>query len=314
MEADLVSYFDSLDRTELEKMLQIRGGADGSLLRLIGKCLHVGVLDGSQYTEPRRRGTVQGSGLSPLLGNIYLHYALDVWFEREVKPRLRGKATLLRYVDDFIITFEHQDDAERVMDVLPKRMGRFGLTLHPGQDPVCCRSGDRRRGSKTAKVQPPSTSSASRCTGAEPRPGRWGMWCKTRSARLQRTFKSIADWCRRNRHEPVEVQHRALTRRIQGHYNYFGISGNFRCLLLVDEAAKRSWYLKGNRSRGGEGIGRPRFAAGGPDAWWRKLTSPGGGARVAMWGSCGSEDAPNWWRVCGNWKQKTLSFGSRSAT
>jgi len=104
--------------------------ADGSLLRLIGKCLHVGVLDGADYTEPEQ-GTIQGSGLSPLLGNIYLHYVLDLWFEREVKPRLLGKATLIRYADDLLITFENQDDAKRVMEVLGKRMGRFGLTLHP---------------------------------------------------------------------------------------------------------------------------------------------------------------------------------------
>ena len=129
LEADIVSYFDSLDRTELKKMLQIRV-ADGSLLRLIGKCLHVGVLDGADYTEPEM-GTIQGSGLSPLLGNIYLHYVLDLWFEREVKPRLTGKTTLVRYADDLVIAFERQDDAERVMEVLGKRMGRFGLTLHP---------------------------------------------------------------------------------------------------------------------------------------------------------------------------------------
>ena len=93
-EADIVSFFDSLDRTELKKLLEVRV-ADGSLLRLIGKCLHVGVLDGEAYMEPEL-GTVQGSVLSPLLGNVYLHYVLDLWFETEVKPRLQGKATLIR--------------------------------------------------------------------------------------------------------------------------------------------------------------------------------------------------------------------------
>jgi group II intron reverse transcriptase/maturase len=97
-EADIVSFFDSLDRTELKKMLEVRI-ADGSLLRLIGKCLHVGVLDGNEFSEPEL-GTVQGSVLSPLLGNVYLHYVLDQWFETEVKPRLQGQATLIRYADD----------------------------------------------------------------------------------------------------------------------------------------------------------------------------------------------------------------------
>ena len=123
LEADIQSFFDSVDRTALREMLQGRI-ADGSLLRLIGKCLHVGLLDGAQYSEPDE-GTVQGSGLSPLLGNVYLHYVLDLWFERDVRPRLRGRATLIRYADDFVIAFERQDDAERVLAVLPQRMERF---------------------------------------------------------------------------------------------------------------------------------------------------------------------------------------------
>ncbi len=129
LEADIVSFFDSLDRTELKRMLELRV-ADGSLLRLIGKCLHVGVLDGEALSEPEM-GTTQGSVLSPLLGNVYLHYVLDLWFETEVKPRLRGKATLIRYGDDFIIGFEREDEARRVWAVLDKRRGRCGLTLHP---------------------------------------------------------------------------------------------------------------------------------------------------------------------------------------
>jgi len=98
LESDIVSFFDSLDRNLLAKMLEVRG-ADGSLLRLIGKCLHVGVLDGAELSTPES-GTAQGSVLSPLLGNVYLHYALDRWFERRVEPRLRGQATLVRYADD----------------------------------------------------------------------------------------------------------------------------------------------------------------------------------------------------------------------
>src|SRR5215472_15143658 len=120
-EADIVSFFDSLDRTELKKMLEVRV-ADGSLLRLIGKCLHVGVLDGEERVEPEL-GTVQGSVLSPLLGNVYLHYVLDRWFETEVKPRLRGKTILIRYCDDFIIGFEREEEARRVLAVLEKRLG-----------------------------------------------------------------------------------------------------------------------------------------------------------------------------------------------
>ncbi|TKC88252.1 group II intron reverse transcriptase/maturase, partial [Polyangium fumosum] len=129
IEADIQSFFDSVDRTALMEMIKLRV-ADGSLLRLIGKCLHVGILDGDEFSKPEV-GTAQGSVLSPLLGNIYLHYVLDLWFEREVKPRLRGRALLVRYADDFVIGLEREEDARRVMAVLGKRLARYGLTLHP---------------------------------------------------------------------------------------------------------------------------------------------------------------------------------------
>ena len=238
-EADIVSFFDSLDRTELQKRLEVRG-ADGSLLRLIGKCLHVGVLDGEAYGEPEL-GTVQGSVLSPLVGNVYLHYVLDLWFETEVKPRLGGKTTLIRYCDDFIIGFEREDDARRVLAVLRKRLGRFGLILHP----------DKTRLLPFGRPPQEQHSGKGLATfdflgftfyWARSRQGRWGMWCKTQRASLRRAKTAIYDWGRRHRHQPIEAQHAALGQRLRGHYNYFGVSGNFRSVLRVVEATKRAWY------------------------------------------------------------------------
>jgi hypothetical protein len=239
LEADIKSFFDSLDRTKLEEMLHVRV-ADGSLLRLIGKCLHVGVLDGEEYSEPDR-GTTQGSRLSPLLGNVYLHYVLDVWFEREVKPRLRGDATLIRYADDFVIGFERRDDAERVLAVLGQRMERYGLTLHP----------DKTR--LIAFARPPMSQRDGKgpntfdflgftCYWRHTRQGRWMMWCKTRHARLRRSKETVAEWCRRHRHLPVVVQHAALTRRLVGHFNYFGVNGNYRSLAILVRATERTWF------------------------------------------------------------------------
>lgn len=106
LEADIRSFFDSIDRPMLLGMLRERI-PDGSLLRLVGKCLHVGVLDGEEFSLPEY-GTTQGSVLSPMLGNIYLHHVLDLWFEEQVKPRLRGKVHLIRFADDFVIGFELQ--------------------------------------------------------------------------------------------------------------------------------------------------------------------------------------------------------------
>src|SRR6266571_3545832 len=250
LEADIVSFFDRVDRTALKEMLQTRV-ADGSLLRLIGTCLHVGVLDGAEYSEPEI-GTTQGSVLSPLLGNIYLHYVLDRWFDREVKPRLSGKAVLIRYGDDFLLGFERLDDAQRVMAVLGKRLGRFGLTLHPDKTrllPFRRPPVGQRRGKGPATVDFLGFT----LYWSRTRSGRWGIRCKTRSARLRRAIQSVADWCRRHRHEPVTVQHDALRRRIQGHFNYYGVNGNVRSLWLFVAAAARAWVKwlrrRSNRTR-----------------------------------------------------------------
>ena len=220
-------------------MLRIRV-ADGSLRRLVGKCVRVGVLDGEERTEPER-GVAQGSGLSPLLGNLYLHHTLDVWFEREVKPRLRGKAVLVRYCDDFVIGFERREDAQRVAEVLGKRMERFGLRLHPQKTRLIAfeRPEAGQRGGKG-----PGTFDFLGFTmyWRRTRRGRWQMWCKTRSKGLRRFNRAVAEWCRRHRHLPVKDQHAALTRRLVGHFNYFGVNGNIRSLARVVHATERVWF------------------------------------------------------------------------
>ena len=139
------------------------------------------------------------------------------------------------------MTFELQDDAERVMDVLGKRMGRFGLTLHPDKTRLLPfqRPPTAQMGGKG-----PATFDFLGFTlhWRRARSGRWGMMCKTRHARLRRAVQNVAEWCRRHRHLPVKAQHAALTTRIRGHFNYFGVSGNFRSLLMLVEEAKRAWF------------------------------------------------------------------------
>jgi RNA-directed DNA polymerase len=186
-------------------------------------------------------GNFVGSVLSPLLGNVYLPYVLDRWFETEVKPRRRGKATLIRYGDDFIVGFEREDDARRVWAVLDKRLGRFGLTLHPDTTRLLP-FGRPPQGPQSGKG--PATFDFVGCTGygARSRKGRWGRCCKTRRASLRRAKKALYDWWRRHRHQPGKTQHAALSQRVRGHFNYFGVSGNFRSLLRLVEATKRAWY------------------------------------------------------------------------
>lgn len=243
LEADITGYFDSIDRKKLMELIQIRV-VDGSLLRLIGKCLHVGVLDGEEYTTPEE-GTAQGSVISPLLGNIYLHYVLDKWFEEEVKPRLKGNATLVRYVDDFVIGFEHREDAEQVMKELQQRMQEYGLALHP--DKTRLLAFGRPTNGNSGKG--PSTFDFLGFTfhWRKTRRGRWAVACRTRRARLVRAIKAVYDWCRRHRHLDIKTQHAALVLRIEGHFNYFGVNGNTPALSRLVFWVARAWHKWLNR-------------------------------------------------------------------
>ncbi|OGR12094.1 MAG: group II intron reverse transcriptase/maturase [Deltaproteobacteria bacterium RIFOXYB12_FULL_58_9] len=239
IEADIVSCFDRIERPKLKNLLEQRI-ADKSLMRLIGKCLHVGVLEAGADLSSEL-GTVQGSTLSPLLANVYLHHALDVWFEQEVCLRLKGKAVLIRYCDDFVIGCARQDDAEQVMQWLRERLGLFGLELHPKKTRLL----DFRRPHREHRGKGPSTFDFLGFTHFWRRTildGSWQPACKTRVERLRRAKKAVEAWCNRHRHQSVREQHVALVRRIQGHFNYFGVRGNLHSLDLLASSARRSWF------------------------------------------------------------------------
>jgi group II intron reverse transcriptase/maturase len=238
LEADIESFFDSIDRKMLMEMLRERV-ADTSLLRLVGKCLHVGILDGEAYSEPER-GTAQGSSLSPLLGNVYLHHVLDMWVERDVLTRIRGNAYLVRYADDFVIGFEREEDAKRVLDAMGRRFERYGLRLHPEKTRLLPFKRPTK-GSPNGKG--PSTFDLLGFTAfwQKTQTGAWRLGLKTRTARLRRAITAVADWCRGHRHLPVKEQHAALTRRLEGHFNYFGVNGNMRSLQVLLCQVERAW-------------------------------------------------------------------------
>lgn len=244
LEADIASFFDEIPRQHLQEFIA-RRIPDGSIRRLVGKCLHVGVLDGEELTTPDT-GTAQGSVLSPMLANIYLHYVLDLWFERDVKPRMHGRAQLIRYADDFILCFEREDDARRVLGVLPKRMAKYGLTLHPDKTRLIP---FRRPPSSQRKGKGPGTFDFLGFTHFWRR-SRWGRWvagCKTRRTRLARAITAVYAWCKRHRHLRVAAQHAGLCRSIRGHFQYFGVNGNTRCLARLAHHAHRAWQKWLNR-------------------------------------------------------------------
>ena len=174
-------------------------------MRLIGKWLNAGVMEDGAIEYPEA-GTPQGGVISPILANIYLHEVLDEWFARQVAPRLAGRATLVRYADDAVIIFEQERDARRVMDVLPKRLAKYGLTLHPEKTRLV----DFRRPDRRVAASPTITASGSRpgtfdLLGfthywAKSRKGYWVVKQKTAADRFRRALKRVADWCRRYRH------------------------------------------------------------------------------------------------------------------
>jgi hypothetical protein len=203
LEVDIRKFFDTLDHAHLRAFLQQRI-RDGVVLRLIGKWLNAGVMEDGAISHPEA-GSPQGGVVSPVLANVYLHYVLDDWFAREVQPRLRGRAYVVRYADDLVIGFTDDEDARRVMAVLPKRFGKYGLTLKR----------------------------------------------KTAASRFTRAVRTIAQWCRQHRHDPIKAQHAVLCQKLRAHAGYYGITGNSPSLSrFYHEVLKvwRKWLMRRRRA------------------------------------------------------------------
>jgi group II intron reverse transcriptase/maturase len=238
VDADIRQYFDTLDHVCLREILDKRM-RDGVVKRLIGKWLKAGVLDKGCLTYPET-GSPQGGVISPMLANIYLHEVLDVWFEQEVKPRLRGQAVLVRYADDFVMGFALEEDARRVMDVLPKRFEKFGLKIHPDKTRLV----DFR---KPKEPEDPNEGPGNfdflgfTHHWAKGRKGYWLVKRKTSKKRFSRAIKTIGEWLRKNRHLPISDQQKTLKQKLQGHYNYYGITGNSKALSSFLYMVIRLW-------------------------------------------------------------------------
>ena len=226
LEVDIRKFFDNLDHSYLRQFLRLRV-RDGVLLRLIDKWLKAGVMEDGGVSYPDS-GSPQGGVISPLISNVFLHYVLDLWFEQEVKPRLRESAFLIRYADDFVIGFRNERDAERVMEVIPKRFGKYGLTVHPTK-------------TKLVPFHPPSSRTKDD-DGRDDRPGtfdllgfthywsvslkgHWVVKLKTATDRFTRAVRNIDKWCHDNRHLPFSEQQHTLNQKLRGHYAYYGVTG-----------------------------------------------------------------------------------------
>jgi group II intron reverse transcriptase/maturase len=240
LEIDIRKFFDRLDHEKLREALR-RRVHDGVLLRLVGKWLNAGALEDGSISYPEA-GTPQGGVISPLLANIFLHEVLDVWFDREVKPRLAGKAALIRYADDAVLLLATEKDARKVLEVLPKRFGKYGLELHPDKTRLV----DFRRPDRF----PPEGGSDGPGTfdllgfthhWGYARTGKWVVKRRTAKDRFQRALKRVAEWCRKHRHDDVREQHQTLAQKLRGHYAYFGIIGNAHAIGRFFHCVKAVW-------------------------------------------------------------------------
>jgi len=263
LDVDIRRFFDTLDHGHLRKFLQARV-RDGVIRRLIDKWLKAGVMEGGavSYSET---GTPQGGVISPLLANIYLHEVLDDWFIHDVQPRLEGRSAMVRYADDFVMVFQTRRDAERVLAVLPKRLGRYGLTLHPEKTrlvqfprPDSRTSSDRDGTNELAR-----TFDFLGFTHYWGRSRRGVMVVKRKTARdrLARSLQAITDWCRRHLHMSIGEQAAALRSKLRGHEQYYGITSNYRSLRQFHRRVRRIWRFWLNRRTRGRPMTWERFAS-----------------------------------------------------
>jgi RNA-directed DNA polymerase len=244
VEADIKGFFDNLNHDELLKMLAERVD-DKALLWLIGKWLKAGVLDTNGKTLHPETGTPQGGVISPILANVYLHYALDMWFQKVVIPHCRGKAYLIRFADDFVCLFEFEEDARRFYEVLGMRLGKFGLELS----------------AEKTQIIPFSAKALGREASSFDFLGfefRWGKDRKgkphvdKRTARksLRKSQKRLPLWCKENRHRKIPELFKALNAKLRGYYNYFGVYGNLPSLNAFYLYAVRTlWKFLNRRSQ-----------------------------------------------------------------
>lgn len=252
-DADIQGFFDHVDHARLLELLGLRI-ADPRLLRLITRFLQAGVMiDGRR--EETEEGVPQGSVLSPLLANVYLHYVLDWWFMRDVRPRLGGAACLVRYADDFIVGFERERDAQRFQEVLRKRLAKYSLQLAEEKTKLvrfgrfaerdCARRNDGSR---------PGTFDFLGFThyGGHSRTGKFKLKRKTATKKLRAKFRDLKDWFRHNLTTPIDEVWGQLNSKLRGHYQYYGVNDNWPWLVKFREAAKRFAYRWiGRRSQKG---------------------------------------------------------------
>jgi group II intron reverse transcriptase/maturase len=252
LEADLKNFFGSLDHKWMLRFIEHRVG-DPRVISLIRRWLKAGILEDGEI-HVNEEGTPQGGSISVLLSNLYLHYVLDLWFDRVVKGRLRGEAYMIRYIDDFVICFQYRSDALRVQEALGRRLGKFGLVLEPTKTKLV-EFGRFAQGHapKRGRRRPETIyflGFTLYCT--RNLKGNFKVGMRTEKTRLKRSLLRLRDLMQRMRHLPIGEQVINLNRVLRGHYAYYGVAGNFPALQRVHQAVERYWRkMLCSRSRKG---------------------------------------------------------------
>jgi len=240
LEADLKNFFGSLDHGWLLRFVEHRVG-DPRLISLIKRWLKAGVLEDGEL-HPSETGTPQGGSISVLLSNIYLYYVIDLWFERVVKPKLRGEAYLVRYIDDFVVCFQYRSDAVRFQDVLVKRLGKYSLQLEPSKTRLVefgrfALRDAKAKGKKLETVY--FLGFTHYCT--RNRKGNFMVGRKTEKSRLRRSIHNLRSVMREVRHYSLKEQSEKINQVLRGHYAYYGVGGNIKSLFKIYRFTERYW-------------------------------------------------------------------------
>ncbi len=244
VEADIRGFFDHMDHDWLLRMLELRID-DRAFLGLIRKWLKAGILEAGGVIIHPVTGTPQGGLVSPVLANVYLHYALDLWFERVVKAHCQGRAYMVRYADDWVCAFQYEADALRFYRTLPKRLGKFGLDV--ADEKTRCLPFSRHRLRKGERF----TFLGFEFFWDEDRKKLPRVKRRTAPKTLQRACRRIKEWIKDNRHRSKREFIAGLNRRLLGHYHYFGIIGNAQAINRFFRWAMTSTFKWLNR-RGGK--------------------------------------------------------------
>lgn len=258
LDVDLRKYFDTIDHGHLRTFLD-RRVVDGVVRKMIDKWLKAGVLDeGRLYRS--EVGTPQGGVISPLLANVFLHYVLDEWFAEAVSPRMKRKHTLVRFCDDFVMVFEDFLDCRRVLETLGKRVSRYGLALHPDKTRMIDFRFKRTDGEKHPATQATTFDflGFTHVWGKSWR-GKNVVYQRTAKARYARALRAVHVWCKKCLHWPLPEQRARLRRMMQGHYAYYGITGNTRRLRWYAHQVEQIWRKWLSRRGRGNPITWERF-------------------------------------------------------